>query len=263
MTLRRIVLISFLLLIPFTAHSQQAPIQNPQAVALVSQALAALDGSTQVNDISLTGTATRTAGSDIESGNVTLKALGTSDSRLDLIVSTGTYSDVRSMQTGANPQGFWIVPNGSPTPYATHNCLTDAAWFMPALSVLSQLSSPSLIVLYVGQETKNGVAVQHLHFATQSATSDSADVLQRLTAEEVYLDASTFLPVELTFDTHADDDALTNIPVEVDFSNYQVVNGVQIPFHIQKFVNGSLFLDLAIQNAILNSGLNASIFSSN
>ena len=263
MTLNRLALAFCLSLIPFSVFAQQAPVQNAQAVTLATQALMALTGTTQISDVTLNGAATRTAGSDIESGNVTLKALGTSDSRLDLSVSAGTYSEVRSTPTGANPQGFWIAPTALPTPYATDNCLTDAAWFMPALSVLSQLSNPNLIVLYVGQETVGGVAVQHLHFAFQNASPDSTDLFQSLTSEEVYLDASTFLPVALIFNTHADDNALINISVEVDFSNYQSVNGVQIPFRIQKFLNGSLFLDLTIQSASLNSGLTASVFSSN
>jgi hypothetical protein len=85
MTLKRLAFTSCLLLIPFSAHSQQAAIQNPQAFALATQALAALIGTTQVSGITLTGTATRTAGSDIESGSIMLKALGNPDSRFDLV----------------------------------------------------------------------------------------------------------------------------------------------------------------------------------
>jgi hypothetical protein len=85
MTLKRLAFTFCLLLIPFSAHSQQAVIQNPQAVALATQALAALTGTTPVSEIPLTGTATRTAGSDIESGSITLKALGNPDSRFDLV----------------------------------------------------------------------------------------------------------------------------------------------------------------------------------
>jgi hypothetical protein len=75
------------------------------------------------------------------------------------------------------------------------------------------------------------------------------------------LDASTYLPVALTFNAHPDNDAGTNIPVEIDFSNYQQVNGVQIPFHVQKFLNGPLFLDVTVQSAVVNSGVPPSAFS--
>jgi hypothetical protein len=259
MNLKPLALAFFLLWIPFTAFSQQAAIQNPQAVALTAQAMAALTGPTQVSDITLTGTATRTAGSDIESGSVTLKALGNPNSRLDLVLTSGTSSEIRNASNGT-PQGSWIGLDGVSHAFSMHNCITDAAWFAPQLSVLSQLSNPNLIASYVGPETRNGAAVQHLHFAIQSATADPRGLLQSLSAEEVYLDASTFLPVAFAFNTHPDNDELTNIPVEIDFSNYQPVNGAQIPFHVQKFLNGTLLLDLNIQSAVLNSGIAPSAF---
>jgi hypothetical protein len=259
MTLKRFALAFCLLLIPFSARSQQAAVQSSQAVAFAAQAMAALTGTTPVNDITLTGTATRTAGSDVESGSITLKALGNQASCFDLVMTSGTWSEIRNNSTGV-PQGSWITPDGVSHAMANHNTLTDAAWFIPQLTVLSQLSKPNLIISYVGPETRAEVAVQHLHFAIQSASVDPTGLLQGLSAEEVYLDASTFLPVAVSFNTHPDSDAGTNIPVEIDFSSYQQVNGVQIPFHVQKFLNGSLFLDVTIQSAVLNSGIPQSDF---
>ena len=259
MTLKQLALAFCLLLIPFSARSQQTATQSPQAVTLATQALAALTGTTSVTDMTLTGTATRTAGSDVESGTVVLMALGGSSSRMDLSFSNGTRHEVRNL-SNSTPQGTWIGLDGVSHAFAMHNCITDAAWFVPQLSVLSQLSNPNLIVSYVGPETRNGAAVQHLHFAIQNATADPTGLLQSLSTEEVYLDASTFLPVAFAFNTHPDNDELTNIPVEIDFSNYQAVNGVQVPFRVQKFLNGSLFLDVTVQSAVLNSGIPQSDF---
>src|ERR1700732_830043 len=101
MTLKRLGLTFLVSLIPFSAHPQQATIQNPQAVALTTQAMAALTGTTQVNDVTLTGTANLTVGPDTDSGRVTLKALGTTDSRLDLTFSDGTRSEIRISTDGA------------------------------------------------------------------------------------------------------------------------------------------------------------------
>jgi hypothetical protein len=257
----------------FPATARQASTgatQNPTAVALATNSIAVLSGSVQVADITLTGTATRIAGSDVGTGTVTLKALGTLDSRIDLSLSSGTRSEVRNASNGA-PQGSWLAPSGSVNSMAMHNCFTDAAWFFPALTVLSQTSNPNLSITYVGLETKNGVSVQHLNFASVSAVQPTASAglrgpaasLATLSSTDVYLDSASLLPVALAFNTHPDNDALTNIPVEVDFSNYQAVNGVQIPFRIQKFLNASLFLDLTIQTASLNSGLTDSAFASN
>jgi hypothetical protein len=228
---------------------------------LAAQALAALNATTPVNDITLTGTAVRTAGSDAENGTVVLEALAGSGSRMDLSLSNSTRHEVRNLSSNSVPQGYWIAPDGSQQPFSLHNCMTDAAWFAPQLTVLSQLSNPNLIASYVGQETKAGAAVQHLHFAFQSASPDPTGFFQGLTAEEVYLDATTFLPVAIAFNAHPDTDASINIAVEIDFSSYQSVSGVQVPFRIQKLINNGLVLDLTINSAKINQGLTAADFS--
>jgi hypothetical protein len=68
-------------LIPASLSAQQSttPVpapaaSDPQAVALIQKALAALTGGAPVTDVTLTGTARRIAGSDDETGTATLKA---------------------------------------------------------------------------------------------------------------------------------------------------------------------------------------------
>ena len=259
----RFLLIGFLLLAP-TAYPQTSPAptaSSPQAVTLASQALSTLTGSVQVNDVTLTGTGTRTAGSDVASGSVSLKALASGEARLDLAVAGGTRSEIHNLDSNGASQGFWIGIDGSVHSMANHNCATDAAWFFPALSVLSQLSNPNLLVTYVGNETRGGVSVQHFHFLVQNPAANG--LFQQLGSEDVYLNASSNLPVAITFNAHPDNDASANIPAEIDFSNYQAVNGVQVPFRIQRLLNGSVLFDLTIQSATVNSGLTAAAFSPN
>jgi hypothetical protein len=86
-------------------------------------------------------------------------------------------------------------------------------------------------------------------------------MITHLSGTEVYLDANSFLPIAFAFNTHPDTDASIDIPVEVEFSDYRPVNGVEVPFHIQKFLQGELVLDFAATNAALNTGLNDSDFS--
>jgi hypothetical protein len=265
MNLKRLMLIPCLLAVAVSPYAQEAPTsvtQDPTAVALAVKSLAALAGNTTISDVTLTGTATRVAGSDTGSGTVTLRALGTSNSRVDLSLSDGAFSEIRTAPNGA-PQGSWLAADGAYNSMAMHNCLTDSAWFFPALTVLSQTSNPYLSITYMGQETKNDISVQHLHFAANSKEQANtvADPLPTLSSTDVYLDSSSLLPVALSFNTHPDNNALLNTRVEVDLSNYQVVNGVQIPFRIQKFLNGSLFLDMTIQSASVNTGLTLAIFS--
>lgn len=267
MLFKRLSILSFLSIVTFSTHAQQpsaAVTKDPTAVGLATRSLAALTGASQIADVTLTGTAMRIIGSDTGSGTVTLKALGTSSSRMDLNLADGNFSEIRTSPNGA-PQGQWLARGGVYNPIATHNCFTDAVWFFPALTVLSQESNPNLSITYLGQGTKNGVSVQHLQFALNSAAQvpGFGDPLLALSPTDVYLDSSSLLPVAFAFYTHPDNNSLLNIPVEVDFSNYQSVNGIQVPYHIQKYLNGSLLLDMTIQTAALNSGLTVSAFSSN
>ena len=78
---------------------------------------------------------------------------------------------------------------------------------------------------------------------------------------DFYLDAATLLPSAVVFNAHPDNDPGTNIPVEIDFSNYQAISGIAVPLHIQKYLQGSLVTDLVISNAVFNTGLPLSTFA--
>ena len=63
------------------------------------------------------------------------------------------------------------------------------------------------------------------------------------------------------FNTHPDNDMGLDIPVRIAFSDYRTVNGFQVPFRVQKFLNNTLTLDLQFQSATLNSGLTSAAFT--
>jgi hypothetical protein len=266
--------ISFLLaslVFGLTTPAQQATTpsatQDQSAIAIALKSRTTLTGAVQISDVTLTGSVMRTAGSDVGTGTFTLRAVGGSASRMDLSLSDGISTEIRTLSTGV-PQGEWLAPGGVYTAMPLHNCLTDAAWFFPAFTVLSKTSDVSLTVVYVGQETRNDISVQHLHFAFSGAVQPNNspaldDPLATLSSSELYIDSTTFLPVALDFNTHPDNDARANIPVEIVYSNYQTTNGILMPFRIQKFLNGSLFIDFTVQSVALNTGLTSSTFNAN
>jgi hypothetical protein len=236
--------------------------RDPQAVSLLQQSLALMTKGVPVTDATLSGSATRTAGSDQESGEVVLQAKGTQESKVALRLSNSTYTEVRNFQDGA-PEGSYAGSDSVVYPLAQHNCFTGAAWFLPPLSDLaSVIGNPSANISYVGQETWDGVTVQHLRFWLPVSSPDSAAVqaIAHLSTTEVYLDFTTDLPVAMTFATHPADNSSVDMPVEIRFSNYQQASGILLPWHIQKFVNDSLNLDLTVSSVTINSGLSDSNF---
>lgn len=245
-----------------SAISQQPPSRDPQALALAGQAMRALTNGLSVNDVTLGGTATRIAGSENESGTAVLKALGTQDSRIDLAFPSGQRTQIRG-QTNGSSAGVWSGPDGVVHRIAQHNCWTDAAWFMPPLSSLAALSDPNMLLSYIGHETRGGASVEHIRLWRQPPrkTKIAADWIQRLTTIDLYLDSTSLLPVAMTFNAHPEDDAATDIAVEVRYSDYRSINGLHIPFHLQKFLNNGLVLDIQLRTVSLNTGLSASEFS--
>jgi len=251
------LLISFALLSSASPARAQAQ-RDARAVAVVSQSLSALAGSTALGDLTLQGSVAYTAGSDQESGAVTLLASGNRLSNLALNLSGGARNEIRN-----GPAGLWSGPDGVQYPMALHNCWPDADWFYPGLSFAALSSDPQLGLAYVGPESKDGLPVIHIQQfrVVPGQTAQVTAQIQALSTEDIYLDASSLLPLFVDYNAHPDNDFNRNIPVELGFTAYQRISGVVIPTHEQKFFNGTLQLDLSITSAVVNSGLPPSDFN--
>ena len=247
---------------------------DPQAAALLARSAAALSGTAPLSDITLTGTARRIAGSDDESGQGILKALASGAGRTDLSLPSGTHSEVQN-GSSASPSGTWSGPDGVAHAIAFHNLLAAPAWFFRTFVISQKLATSGYVATYVGHETHNAQAVEHVSLSQPLAGStDTAALFQHLSQIEIYLDSTTFLPAAISFNVHPDNNASLDIPSEIRYSDYRSVGaGVgagfspssssapQIPFHIQKYLNNTLVLDFQAQTVTLNSGLSASGFT--
>jgi len=179
-----------------------------------------------------------------------------------LNLSGGTRTEIRNDSTGT-PQGESVAPDGTVQPSAQHNCRINASWFFPALSILVAVSDSSVIFTNIGLENRGSGSVQHIR-AYRYLPSKSAALTaltQTLSTEDIYLDSASLLPVAFSFNTHPDDDEATNILVEIDFSNFQTMNGVQVPMRVQKLINGGVAVDVTVTSAVLNSGLSDAAFA--
>ena len=255
MSFKTVVALSALLVTQVLA----AQTSDPQALALIAQSARALNNGTVLADATVTGTARWTVGGTHDSGTVTLKVKGSSQSRVDLSLSQARRIEVRS-QPGTAPQGAWLHPlapsfSTAPHSFAAHNLYSESQWFFPALTALTGAPA-SYVASYIGAETHNGVQVQHVRLV-RGATAE----VQRFSATDYYLDAHTLLPVAMRFITHPDNNAAgASVPIEIRYANYQAVNGVQVPYSIQKYLNDVLILDVTVQSVALNSGVADSEF---
>lgn len=236
--------------------------QSSQGTALLMQTAAALNGAMGVQDITLSANAQWTSGSDQMSGPAVLKAKGTFESRFDLQFSNWTRSEIRGQTSDGLPAGALINSDGVLTGMPLHNCETPAVWLSPSLLTIEALQ-PSTALIYVGTEVRNGISVDHITMSQVSGTlnEDSAATLSTLSRADLYLDASSHLPVEFVFNTHPDADLSTDINVDVLFGEYQAVQGILVPFHIQRVIQGNLNLDLTVTSALVNTGIPDSDFA--
>jgi hypothetical protein len=181
---------------------------------------------------------------------------------MDLTLTSGTRTEIRDAQTGI-PLGQWFAPNNASGYFASQNCWTDAVWFFPAMGSLA--AGPNVVLSYIGQTTWNGESVQHIQSYVYQANSSSvpSPTPQQLSTIDFYLDATTLLPSAITFSAHPDNNASTNLLIEIDFSNYQNIGGVVVPMQIQKYQQGNLVVNLVLSGASFNTGLSLSIFAIN
>jgi hypothetical protein len=236
----------------------QTAARDPQALTLIASSLKALTGGTAVNDVILQARAAYVAGSDEETGTATLTARGNQQALVQLNLSGGTRQEIRN-----GPAGAWSGPDGTAHSTALHNCWTDASWFFPALTLEAVANDPETSVSYLGPDTSKGRPLLHLR-VTRAPGGQSANVtalILRLSTMDIYLDPQSFLPLVLDFSAHPDIDAGTNIPAEIQFGDFQKIGGAVVPFRIQKYLQGSLLLDLSVSSVSINSGVPANVFT--
>jgi hypothetical protein len=231
---------------------------SSDVASILRASLTAQAGQNVISDVSLMGTVKWIAGSDDETVPFSFKGTLSGSARTDINLSAGALTEIRTVAS-SGPMGFWTMGNGPQHAFAGHNLLTDSAWCSPALVLERILSSPATEVSFMGIE--DGLA----HFSAyqpvplQTPTTSTL-LVQHLSKIELYLDPTTLLPAKLFFNTHPDNNSLVDLPVLVEFSNYQRANGVTAPMHIQRYMNGTLALDIQVDNVAVNSGLSSTSF---
>jgi hypothetical protein len=246
--IQRISLCAVFLSVPAIAQQAQSPLQT---------SLSEMLGKVTVQDVMLTGSANVIAGASSQTVPCTFRSTAAGSSRIDLSLSAGTLTDTRMIgsASGAAPTGTWTNGNGVHQ-IASHNLMTDSGWFFPALLIQRMISNPALTVVFVGQE--GSLLHYQSYIPTPANIANATPTTQHLSQTDLYLDATTLLPTQLAFNIHPDSNAAADIPVLIQYQNYQSVNGVLVPLEVQEYLNNSLLLDAQLQTAVFNSGLTIS-----
>lgn len=228
-------------------------VRDPQAVALVQKAIAAMGP--LPSDSSATGTVQVVEGTTSETGTVQILTLGTTATSEAISFPAEQRTIVYSNRDAKETFG-----NESANP-PVETILTDQCPDFP-LPLLSALFSTTDVAMhYVGPETVNGTSVQHVQIWNTFASKPR--ILQRLASfsmRDFWFDSSSGLPVKVAYERRSGGGAVAAIPVEIYLSRYKATGGVAYPFEIKKSYDGTPWQTITIQNVSFNVGLTADQF---
>jgi hypothetical protein len=237
-------------------HHDTHRIYRYSATTLLNQISTAFSGGNVVHQVQLTGTASWHVGSLNDTGSATLSAATTGSSQLQLsLSSSGTRTEAESGQ-GTNLTCTWAGQDGVAHAIDPGNCWRPVTWILPPLSLQPSLLPSCLGAVDLGSTTVGFGTAKYRHLQGELVLPDltgplTSDIMQRSTAD-LGLDPASLLPAVLSYSIRPDNGAPIPIAIEIHYSNYQAINGVQIPFTIQRYVNGSLQLEIDVSSAQVN-----------
>lgn len=244
-----------LLLLPFAVTGNSAQAQDAASQVATQEATLlqhALWGGVPVHQVELSGTATRYAGSDVEQGSIALIATAAGSSSMDLSFADMSRR-VTTTNLGSGSECEWSK-NGTSHQTGYMNCLKPLVWFLPGITLQPGLMPSSIAIDSLGMVHVGGASYNRLR--AQAVLSDLNTALLKEAMKRstmmLDLDSNTLLPAQLHYSVHPNNGAPVDVQIEVRFSDYQKVDNAEIPFHIQRYVNGSLQLDIEISSASLS-----------
>lgn len=237
-----------------SAPTTQAPQRDPQAVAVLTQALNAEGGSqmlSSIRDFTATGTVTHFwAGQEVK-GTATLRGRGMEQIRLDSNLPTGPRT--------------WTINHGAASlrrneksigvPY--QNGVDSGAMNYPFFVLLNALSDPQISISTIEHvKTSDNDALLIRINKNLSSHDDPSGILTRRSAKEVILDPSTFLPITLRSKTYPPKGFSGEFIQEMQFDDFRAVNGVLLPFSLTETISGQKTWTFRADSVVLNTGLN-------
>lgn len=235
--------------------AQSAPPENatvssapPDATQIVANAKAALAPPAGINQVTLTGRVQFIAGSLNQQGNITLVASNDGSYTITYDIPQGPKAET---QTALQPDQTcsWTDKGGIVHATVQFNCMTGVAWFLPTMTMFGGKQPATVSFSSSGTNALDGLSLVNLTQTTAFESPHSSSLMVHLSTFSLFLSPSTYMPAIAMFAVHPDNNSFVDIPVKITYSNYQQVGRMSIPFHIQKFLNGTLALDITASSA--------------
>jgi hypothetical protein len=222
--------------------------QDAQAIAILRKSIAAM-GTTVPTDSSATGTVTIVEGSTAQSGPIQILTRGITQTIETLSLPDGQRSNIYS-----NGDAKEILGTQSQNP-PLELIVTEQSVLFPIPFLTALVRNADESIRYIGRETLDGSPVQHIEVSNTFASKPRLKKLAPFSTTNIWFDASSGLPLKISYFRRAGGGAVPSVPVEVHLSNYTPVSGVLYPFQIQRSLNGTPWQTITIQNVSFGVGL--------
>ena len=237
-----------------TAETSSAAQRDPQAVGILAQAVSAAGGATvlsTIRDFTATGQGTYFWPGGPYQGTVTVKGKGQGQFRVDATLPDGVHS--------------WIVnsgnilqknPDGGTAPLPAQNLAKPATITLPILHILLLLQDNSWSISSLGLVSQNGQLAQDICVQKVFPSgSDAGTARSHFTKTDFFIDPNSFAVLRVKDFAHSRTNDRGEVPHEMQFSAYQSVGGILVPFSITELIDGQETATMLLTQVTFNSGL--------
>ncbi len=204
-----------------------------------------------VRSVALSGDARWHAGGTNDVGTATITISSSGAAQLELSLSV-----VGSRLESQDAIGPAMACRWSGADKVVHKlnmttCGQPTVWYMPNVPLQSASLPSGISMLDLGTQTLADSNYHHvrLQFAIPFDVSSKGDTQTQSNTMDLWLDPVSQLPAVLQFRLPTDRGSSNTSLIEVHYSNYHNVSGVQIPYQIERFINGTLNLEISVTSA--------------
>jgi hypothetical protein len=234
--------------------------RDPQAIAILSSAVAAAGGLSAVStiqDYSATGTATYYWGTEPVQATLTVRGMGTTNFRTDATLPSG----IRTWAV-SNYSAVLISPDGTRAQSSGPYLLNAGSLTLPYVRIAAILADTTTTISYLGEISVNGAETYQIHFIPSFATDGPASSgTTTLGAFDCFIDASSLAVTRISEVVVSGSNSAVTFNHEIDFSNYQTVGEFRIPFTVSEKANNVLTWTITLSSMSFNNGLNDAVFT--
>lgn len=219
-------------LLSLCAAAQESLQRDPQAILLLTQAVAAMGGNAPGSSLA-TGTIDLVEGSLQETGTIRIVTRRLEEVREEIQTNRGLRARIYANGVAARVRGF------EQERLSLEMAASSRSPNFPLPLLVAALNDIDSAFEYVGQESLDGVTVHHIRFWNTHASNLRLQHLAEFSLKDLWIDAASGLPTKLSYDQREGGGATPRIRVGASCSDYRDVGGVLYPFLIERIYNGT------------------------